>query len=485
MTHPPSCDDRSSLDEALFSGDLAPRADVGTLPEEPPVEPLPSPLDWVPESSPEDDPSRRCHDGDTEYRLAGVAPGLYEMRAVPASAGEHEAEPEDEPAYEYDEPNEEPARAEEPAPPRPPCTLQANQPLEALAGETTPLGREHLRLAGPDAHLIDVMLLSPAECGAILRDGFALTGGDVFTQEDVDQGKICYRHDGGDTTADRFTFATPDGEVPPTVFTLVVRPVRRCPELAGPGRLAGALDGLVVREILDGQARCHEGGAEAGLVAVALAGRGAWQFSRDGGATWADFGEVHHGRALPLGPRDALRFVPRPGWSGTAKLTYRAWDGSQGEAGAPLNLAARDAVGGATAFSRQTASASLVLPPPVPAPAAPPWRGELTVGELFGEGAAVVRLEGPGLWEYTTDGGATWREFGGVYHGRARLLGPADRVRFVRRRGASGKVILSARAWDGRGPAGATANVASRSSYGEATPYGEFVQTRTWRLSEE
>src|SRR5262249_22463430 len=150
------------------------------------------------------------------------------------------------------------------------------------------------------------------------------------------------------------------------------------------GRLAGVLDGFAVREILDGQARCNEPDVEPGLAVVAVAGRGAWFYSLDEGKTWTDLDDVHHGRALPLRPRDAVRFVPNRGWSGTVKLTYRAWDGSRGEAGEPLNLAARDAVGGPTAFSRQTASAALVLPPAAPrTPAAPPWRGELTIGELF------------------------------------------------------------------------------------------------------
>jgi hypothetical protein len=319
-----------------------------------------------------------------------------------------------------------------------------------------------------------------------LREGFALTGGDTFTQEDVDQGKISYRHDGGDSTADQFTFATPDGEVQPTVFRLAVRPVHRCPELLGQGQLADVLDGCLVRDVLDGQARCHEPGAEPGMAVVALAGRGTWYYSLDERRTWLELTEAQHGRALLLRERDALRFAPRPGWSGTVKLTYRAWDGSQGSAGQPSNLAPRDAVGGSTAFSRQAASASMQVKPELPqTPPSEPWRADLSVAELFGEGAAVLRAEGPGEWEFSTDEGRSWQEFGKVYHGRARLLRGADRVRFVRRRGATGKVILSARTWEERGPAGAAASLAARSSYGDGTPFGEFVLTRTWRLSGE
>ena len=99
------------------------------------------------------------------------------------------------------------------------------------------------------------MLLSAPLHGALLRDGFALTGGDVFTQEDVDQGRLQYRHEGGGEERDSFTFATPEGEVPATVFTLVIEPTHRAPVLNGNGQLATVLDGCRVADVLDGLVR--------------------------------------------------------------------------------------------------------------------------------------------------------------------------------------------------------------------------------------
>jgi hypothetical protein len=559
MTHlpPPSQDgDRSSLDEALFGGDLNQRPDVpaevalGTLNREPAVPPLPAPLVGVPvewpDEPPPEDPHCAVRDGGTEYQLAGLAPGLFEMRAVPAAppapAPDVEAPPppfepneepplfdsneepppfessEEPPSYVFDEPESPepvpsyepdesdalpeyvfqeqpatPAVAEEPPPlpeeppplpePRPPCVLQANEPLDLSAGETVVITAQHLRIGGPAPAQIDLMVLSPAEHGAILREGFALTGGDVFTQEDVDQGKISYRHDGDDARADRFTFATPDGDVQPTVFYFTIQPVHQAPELLGAGQLSGVLDSVRVSEILDGQAVCHEKDVAPGLAVVALAGRGAWHYSLDEGQTWRDLKEAHHASAVPLRAADLIRFTPRPGWAGTVKLTYRAWDGSQGAVGEAINLAPRDSVGSSTAFSRQAASATGQVLPQLPdLPPVDPWHGGLTMADLFGGAGAVVRLEGPGEWQFSTDG-RSWQEFGKVYHGRARLLRATDRVRFVPRRGATGKVILAARSWEGRG-ASATANLASSASCGGDTPFGEFVQTRTWRLSE-
>src|SRR5262249_53317885 len=85
MTHlPPQPDDRSSLDEALFGGDLAQPDGVpeeiarGTLRGEHPVPPLPSPLTWQPppeDDRPAEETRRAVRDGGTEYQLAGLCPG--------------------------------------------------------------------------------------------------------------------------------------------------------------------------------------------------------------------------------------------------------------------------------------------------------------------------------------------------------------------------------------------------------------------------
>src|SRR4051794_30621670 len=127
MTHlpPPSGDgDRSSLDEALFGGDF-PQSQRGDVPDdvalstvycEPPVPPLPAPLVGVPvewpDEPPPEEPHRAVRDGGTEYQPAGLAPGLFEMRAVPAApiAPAPDAEPpsfesdEEPPSYVFDEP---------------------------------------------------------------------------------------------------------------------------------------------------------------------------------------------------------------------------------------------------------------------------------------------------------------------------------------------------------------------------------------------
>jgi hypothetical protein len=373
---------------------------------------------------------------------------------------------------------------EEPAPPpRVPRELAVNAGLTLAPGKEVAIGPGELCIVGPDEkQLIEVLVLAPPAHGALLREGFALAAGDTFTQEDVDAGRIRYRHDGDEARQDRFTFATADGDVPPAEFLLTIQPVWRAPELLGPGQLAGVLDGCRVAGVLAGQAHCHEA-EQAGLALVGVAGKGQWYWSPDGMGSWHELGEVRPGRALLLGPDDWLRFVPREGWSGTVKVSYRAWDGSSGQPGDVIDLAPRGASGGATAFSAAIQTAVLHLPPPVLTCRADPCREEPTLGELVGTGLAVVRLEGQGSWQYSLDDGLSWRPFGVIYHGRARLLRDTDRVRFLPRPGAAGKVLLGGRPWDGEGGApGGTANLATRASHGDDSPFGEFIQTRTWWL---
>jgi hypothetical protein len=588
-THPP--DDRATIDEALFGDqtgffpsatpELPPEIALSTVgPAAPPLPPfvsapadqvveVPPWLRFAPATEPVDtQPCGAVRDGGAEYQMTGLAPGLFELRVVPPPSprGEGNSPPprgaDTTPlAFVDPEPYEPEVAYFEP--PSIPCVLAVNGGIRLGCGEEAVITPSELCIRGPEqTERIEILLLAPPTHGALLRDGFALAGGDTFTQQDIDAGRVRYRHDGSDSTEDRFTFATPDGEVQPALFVLAIEqspqaaegpsvifpeedtdpgetngdcheasgidsrvpgaglfaspvngthrgfeesgpatpwprsepaeppieslpvpslPAREAPLLFGPGDLSTILDGCLVADLLAGQAQCQGPDQPAGLAVVNVAGRGQWYYSLDGMQTWLDLGEARAGKARLLGPDDGLRFVPREGWSGTIKISYRAWDQSTGQPGEVVDLAPRVATGGATAFSAATASAVLHLAPAAPADTANPWEGEPTLAELVGDALAVVRLEGEGSWQYSLDDGRTWRPFGVVYHGRARLLRASDRVRFLPRRGAGGKVLLGGRPWDGRGGSpGGSVSLAARSSYGDGTPFGEFVQTRTW-----
>ncbi|MGD9857953.1 MAG: GEVED domain-containing protein, partial [Planctomycetaceae bacterium] len=88
---------------------------------------------------------------------------------------------------------------------------------------------------------------------------------------------------------------------------------------------------------------------------------GAWQYSTDGGSNWIAFGSATPASARLLGPSEQIRFVPDPGFSGTATFTFRAWDQTSGTAGGTADTTAN---GGNTAFSMDTDTASITVSPP-------------------------------------------------------------------------------------------------------------------------
>ena len=259
-------------------------------------------------------------------------------------------------------------------------------------------------------------------------------------------------------------------------------PTRRAPELTQARRLWEIQKSCKIASILAGAVRYHQPGVEPGMAVVGASGRGEWAYAADG-ETWRPMGEVHPGNALLLEPICEIRFVPVAGWSGHARLSYRAWDRSRHEAGLRVDLSPLDAVGGATAFSGEVTVAAAIIRASAGEGGVEPWLGQPTAQELVGGGAAVIRLDGPGVWQFSLDGGKTWLDFVSVFHGKALLLRAEDRVRFLPNKAASGKVQLGARLWDGRdGAAGEAVNLSRHGATGDGTPFGECVQTRTWRL---
>ena len=406
-------------------------------------------------------------DGGMSYSLTNLAPGVYEIRPPAPPPVPPERPP------------------EEPAPERRDLRVEVNAGVEVVSGEEVRVGPSILRVIGEESpSLIDLMLLSPPMNGVLLRDGLAMTGGDVFTQQDVDEGRISCRHDG--EGEDSFSVATPTGEVLPTQIEIRVAPPHFvpphfAPRLLGVGTIDRATEGMSASDILAGRVRPPVG---CGLAVVGIEGNGSWKCSHDEGQSWQTVDGIRPARALLLGPADRLRFAAREGVATVARLTYRAWDLSLQQSGDRADLDAPDAVGAASAFSQEVISATLRIRPPIALaerPLADPWRSPLSGTELVGGALAVVRLVGPGTWQYSV-GGAAWRECRAVYHGRALLLAVEDRLRFVPREGATGPVSLTLRSWDGDGTRGGHASLSTRASVGGDTGFGEAFQTANWYL---
>ena len=88
-------------------------------------------------------------------------------------------------------------------------------------------------------------------------------------------------------------------------------------------------------------------------------GNGHWEYSLDGGTTWASVGARSESAALLLREDDWMRFVPDGKNGTTATLTYHAWDQTTGDAGDVVDLTAAGATGGTTAYSTDTDTVSI------------------------------------------------------------------------------------------------------------------------------
>jgi hypothetical protein len=218
-------------------------------------------------------------------------------------------------------------------------------------------------------------------------------------------------------------------------------------------------------------------------------GHGAWQYSLNGGLTWQNVGAASASAALLLRDIDKLRFVPAPDFSGTAMVSYKAWNRTVGAAGGIADLTAVGS-GGRTAFSTATQTASITVTfvndRPVLAtqgtsaltPLAPDDTNSAgnTVASLLGSafsdvdgparGIAVIGTDNThGTWQYSTDGGQTWLAFGLPTVVAARLLRDTDLVRFVPAVGFKGSATLRYKAWD---QSGGTAGTSANSALGTA-----------------
>ncbi|WP_226051981.1 putative Ig domain-containing protein [Dickeya chrysanthemi] len=106
-----------------------------------------------------------------------------------------------------------------------------------------------------------------------------------------------------------------------------------------------------------------DSGASSGIAITTTAGNGGWQYSTDSGANWFSIGTVSGSSALLLSSTAQVRYVPDSANGETATLGFRAWDQTSGTAtaGASKGLADTSTTGGSSAFSTNSAQASLVV----------------------------------------------------------------------------------------------------------------------------
>ncbi|ACC79090.1 beta strand repeat-containing protein [Nostoc punctiforme] len=103
-------------------------------------------------------------------------------------------------------------------------------------------------------------------------------------------------------------------------------------------------------------------GAVEGIAVIGVDNtHGIWQYSTNGGNNWINFA-VSAISATLLRDTEKVRFIPNAGYNGTAEITFRAWDASDGNASGTTGVNP-GVGGGTTAYSSATETASISILP--------------------------------------------------------------------------------------------------------------------------
>ena len=229
---------------------------------------------------------------------------------------------------------------------------------------------------------------------------------------------------------------------------------------------------------------------------------GAWQYSTNAGVSFANFGPVLDNAATLLNPAAIIRFVPNADYNGTNTITFRAWDQFSGANGDTSAVAGLN--GGNTAFSTNFLNATIIVAPlndaPVVVNAADfifPDQLEddfLPVGTAVSNllaslgGTQVTDVDGDlvaiavtatdlanGVWEISTNGGASYVNVGVVSAASARLLAPDALIRFIPTANFFGSSTIGFRGWDQT--AGTNTGFGNTTVNGGTTAFSALIAT--------
>ncbi|MFO0925519.1 MAG: hypothetical protein U0736_00550 [Gemmataceae bacterium] len=238
-----------------------------------------------------------------------------------------------------------------------------------------------------------------------------------------------------------------------------------------------------------------------GIAVVGLSGSGTWYLSTNNGLSWVPMPAASDSAAWLLRDTDRVRFFPAANWNGSAALTYRAWDRTQGVQGTKLDLTVLG-TGGHTSVSDATGALTIVVTPvndaptqpaanltlpgvartnldPAPIAVAALLAGATDVDVGTSLGVAIIGATGNGAWQYRLQGETEWRLLNTPIAATSRLLASSAEIRFVPAVGAAvGSATLRIRVWDRQtGVDGGTANLAAAATVGGVTAYSTTIRT--------
>ncbi|QZZ21477.1 tandem-95 repeat protein [Leptothermofonsia sichuanensis E412] len=120
--------------------------------------------------------------------------------------------------------------------------LAVRQPLTVTEGFAGTISSTLLLVTDPDntPPQLRYTLINLPSSGAVRLNGSNLSIGQSFTQQDINQNRVTYRHNGSETTTDSFTFTVSDGaggNIGATAFNISVIPVDDPPIIVSNGPL--------------------------------------------------------------------------------------------------------------------------------------------------------------------------------------------------------------------------------------------------------
>ncbi len=230
-------------------------------------------------------------------------------------------------------------------------------------------------------------------------------------------------------------------------------------------------------------------GALSGIAVTSTVGNGTWQYSVNGGTTWVNFGAVSSTNALLLTSTTEIRYVPDNNNGETATFGFQAWDQTTGTAsGATASYADASVTGTTHAYSTSSATATITVTSVNDAPTITNGTtvtltttnedttssattvatilastgvnyADVDTGALSNTGIAITGVVGNGTWQYSTDGGTTWTNFGAVSATNALLLDSTAQIQYIPDGKNGETATFSFRGWDETtGSAGTYAN---------------------------
>ncbi|XP_075943318.1 FRAS1-related extracellular matrix protein 1a [Anarhichas minor] len=124
-------------------------------------------------------------------------------------------------------------------------SLSSNKGLFVPQGAFMIMGPDCLVMSDPDTppSALTFVLLQPPQYGRLLLGGTTLTAGSNFTQRDIEELEVAYKHDGGPSQIDRFAFTASDStkrgflldgqlQTEPVFFTIQIKLLDKlCPEI--------------------------------------------------------------------------------------------------------------------------------------------------------------------------------------------------------------------------------------------------------------